>query len=183
MASPHDENRMRDEAKAGLRGELREVVGEEAAGRAERKGALDAALDSEQRPKTVSSVLSQSRVLLVIALSVALVVGVVIALITGSWLWLLVALAIHALGTVFVVVTGLSLANQSESPDPRTAAALQARGVANPDAALTQAVDAAAEETDSDEAQEAQRQETEMTPSPRSRSTGAPPKRPEGGRA
>lgn len=176
------QRRNREEAKAGLRNELTDVVGEDAAARAERKGALDAAVDGE-RPKTVSSVLSQSRNLLVISFFVALVVGAVIALITGAWWFLVVALAIHAIGTVFVVGSALSMATQAESPDPRTAAALQARGVTNPDAALNQAVDAAAEESDSEEAAETQRQRTEVTPSPRSHTTGAPARRPEGDRA
>jgi hypothetical protein len=181
MERARDESRMRDEARAGLRGELREVVGDDAAARAEREGALDAALDAD-RPRTVASVLSRYRSLLAIGLSTALIVGAVIALITETWWWLLVALVLHAIGTAVVVATALSLATQAESADPRTAAALQARGVTDPDAALNQAVDAAADEPDGGEAREARRQRTEVTPSRRSEPTGAPPQRSEGGR-
>lgn len=133
---------MREEARAGLRGELREVVGEDAAARAERKGALDAALDAD-RPRSVASVLTQYRSLLAIALFLALIVGAVIALVTGAWWWLFVALALHGVGTAVVVTTSLSMSSEAESTDPRTAAALRDRGVTNPDAALDQAVDAA----------------------------------------
>jgi hypothetical protein len=182
MERAHDESRTRDEARAGLRGELREVVGDEAAARAERKGALDAALDAD-RPRTVASVLSQYRSLLMIGLFTALIVGAVIALITGTWWWLLVALLLHGIGTAVVVTTALTMATQTESTDPRTAAALQARGVTDPDAALSQAVDAAAEESDSGEAQEARRRRTEITPSPRSEPTGGPPQHAKGRRA
>jgi membrane protein implicated in regulation of membrane protease activity len=173
---------MREEARAGLRGELREVVGDEAAARAERKGALDAALDAD-RPRTVASVFTQYRSLLMIALFVALIVGAVVALITQTWWWLLVALVLHGIGTLVVVTTAFTMFTQTESTDPRTAAALQARGVTDPDAALNQAVDAAAEDADSGEAQEVQRQRTEVAPSRRSEPTGGPEQRSEGGRS
>jgi Flp pilus assembly protein TadB len=170
---PQDERRNRDEARAGLRHELGEVVGEDAAARAERGGALDAAIDAE-RPRTAAGLLNESRVLLVVAFFVALIVGAVIALVTETWWWLLVALVLHAVGTAIVVASALSLSSQTESTDPRTAAALQARGVANPDAALTQAVDAAAEHSDSERAEETRRQRTQVTPSPGSEPVRGP---------
>lgn len=124
-----------------LRGELREVVGEEAADRAERKGALDEAIDG--RSKTVAGVLNESRGIVAITLFVALIVGALIALITGAWWFLIVALVLHAIGTTVEVGTAFTLATRGESPDPRTAAALEARGVSDPDAALAQAVETA----------------------------------------
>ena len=78
----------------------------------------------------------------------ALIVGALIALITGTWWFILVALVLHAIGTLVVVGTALSLASQGESPDPRTAAALEARGVKDPDAALEHAVEIAEQEDD-----------------------------------
>lgn len=124
-----------------LRGELREVVGEEAAEQAERKGALDEAID--RRPKTVAGVLDESRGIIAITFFVALIVGALIALITGAWWFLIVALVLHVIGTLVVVATAFTLATRGESPDPRTAAALEARGVGDPDAALAQAVETA----------------------------------------
>jgi ABC-type transport system involved in Fe-S cluster assembly fused permease/ATPase subunit len=135
---------MHDEARAMLRDELQEVVGPEAAERAERKGALDEAVAAD-RPRTVLGVISESRALIAITLMVALIVGAVIALITGGWWFLLVALFLHAIGTVVVVATALGMASEVEHADPATAAALEARGVTDPDAALNHAVDAAAE--------------------------------------
>lgn len=135
------ERQSRDEARDMLRDELREVVGEEGAERAERKGALDEAIDG--RSKTVVGVLNESREIVAITFFLALIVGALIALITGVWWFLIVALVLHAIGTLVVVGTALSLATRGESPDPRTAAALEARGVRDPDAALEQGVEAA----------------------------------------
>jgi acyl-CoA synthetase (AMP-forming)/AMP-acid ligase II len=177
------ESQRREEARDALRGELREVVGDEAAERAERKGALDSAIEAS-RPKTVVGVLSASRVMIAITLFTALIVGAVIALITGSWLFLLAALVLHAIGTVVVVATGLSLASQSEAPDPRTAAALEARGVSDPEGALNEAVRATSDDEEGGEAARAREDQTKLTPSRRSRSTGTTPERhPHGGRA
>jgi hypothetical protein len=136
------DERNRDEARDMLRGELREVVGEEAADRAERKGALDEAIGGGS-PKTVAGVLSESRGIVAITFFVALIVGALIALITGAWWFIIVALVLHGIGTLVVVGTAFSLATRGESPDPRTAAALEARGVRDPDAALSQAVETA----------------------------------------
>lgn len=141
MDREQQERQSHAEARDMLRGELREVVGTEAAERAERRGALDEAI--EGRPKTIEGVLSESRELIAISFFVAIVVGAVIALISGAWWIIFVALALHAIGTVVVVGTALTLATRGESPDPRTAAALEARGVSDPDAALDHAVEVA----------------------------------------
>ena len=177
MEAGHDNGQRREEARGALRRELREVVGEEAAERAEQRGALDSAMEAD-RPRTVVGALKESRGLVAITLFAALIVGAVIALITGSWWFLLVALVLHAVGTVVVVATTFSLVSQVESPDPRTAAALEARGVSNPDAALNEAVAAASE--DSDEAASANEQQSDLTPSPRSRPASTSPEGGEG---
>ncbi len=144
MDREEQERRSRGEARDMLRGELREVVGPERAERAERAGALDEAVEGA-RPKTIAGVLSESRELVAITFFTALIVGAIIALITGAWWVILIALALHAIGTVVVVGTALTLATRGESPDPRTAAALEARGVTDPDAALEHAVEVATE--------------------------------------
>lgn len=150
-----------------LRDEVREAVGGHAAELADRKGALDAAIDAD-RPKTVVGVLSESRALIVITLAVAVIVGAVIALIAGAWWWILVALALHAIGTILVVALTLGMASQVEHVDPTVSAALQARGVADPDAALNDAIDAAAEAGDRN-AQDVSTQQHEVTPQSRAR--------------
>jgi membrane protein implicated in regulation of membrane protease activity len=166
MADRPDDQRRHDEARDMLRDELRDAVGEEAAERAERKGALDEAIDAD-RPRTILGVISESRALIVITFFVALIVGALIALITGAWWFVLVALLLHAVGTVIVVATAISLASEVEHADPSTAAALEARGVTDPDGALNHAVDVAAEDSEG-EAARAREQQTEITPSSRS---------------
>jgi len=157
-----------------LRGELADAVGEEAAERADRKGAIDQAIDADS-PHTILGVFNESRALIAITFMVALIVGAVIALVTGAWWFVLVALVLHAIGTVIVVGTAFSLASQAEHPDPRTVVALEERGVANPDAALNQAVAAAAEDEDGDgsEAERVRDESREITPSRDSSATDA----------
>src|SRR5690606_126023 len=105
----------------------------------ERAGALEAA-EEAGRPRTVTAALSQSRILIVAMFFVALIVGVVIGLASGQWWWILVALAVHALGTVVVVSTTLRMTASVESPGPTASAALEEEGIRDPDAALTEAV-------------------------------------------
>ncbi len=145
-----------------LRDELREAVGDEAAETAERRGALDEAVDAAP-PKTVLGVLSQSRAVVVVTFLIALVFGAVIALVTGAWWFVLVALVLHALATTFVVATALSAASEAEHADPRTVAALEARGVADPDAALNRAIGEAADAGDP-VARRVRRRQREITP-------------------
>jgi len=174
MEPGQDRTHAREEARDALRGELEAVVGENAAARAERKGALDEAIDGD-RPKTVVGAVNEARPLIAVTFFTALIVGAVIALITGSWWFLLVALVLHGVGTVVVVTTAIGFASRVESPDPRTAAALEARGVSDPDGALNHAVEVAAEDADGGEAAQAREQQTEVTPSRRSRPVDTSP--------
>lgn len=157
------DDRRRQAARDTLRGELREVVGERAAAEGERAGALDAA-EEAGRPRTVTAALSQSRILIVAMFFVALIVGVVIGLASGQWWWILVALAVHALGTVVVVTTTLRMTASVESPGPTASAALEEEGIRDPDAALTEAVRVTAEASDSDEARRVRDQQGAITP-------------------
>lgn len=161
-----DRQTRKESARNILRGELREVVGEEAAAEGERAGALH---DAEQagRPRTVAAALSQSRILVAATFSVALIVGAVAGLATGQWWWLLIALALHALGTAIVVSTTLRMTASVESPDPRAAAALEERGVRDPDAALTEAVRVTAEATDDETSKRVADQRRSVTPDDR----------------
>jgi Flp pilus assembly protein TadB len=154
MDRKDQERQSHEEARDMLREEVREVVGEEGARRAERKGALDEAAGGG-RPRTVMGDLSESREMIAISFFTALIAGAVIALIVGAWWIVLVALLLHAIGTFVVVGIALTLASRGESPDPRTAAALEARGVSDPDAALEQAVEAATD--DGEEGEEGRR--------------------------
>ncbi len=161
-----DSRRRRAAARDTLRSELRDVVGERAAAAGERAGALDAA-ERAGRPRTVSAALSQSRLLIGVTFSLALIVGAVAGLATGQWWWLVVALLLHALGTTVVVTTTLRMTADVESPDPRAAAALEEQGVRDPDAALNEAVRVTADATDGDAARRARDQQRSVTPDDR----------------
>ena len=67
---------------------------------------------------------SGTRLLIGFTLAVAIVVGAVISLATGSWWFLALAVGIHALGTVVVLSTIGSRLRQQEKPDPVTEARL-----------------------------------------------------------
>jgi len=162
--------RRHEQAHDLLRDEVAEAAGERAAELADRRGAIDAAIDAE-RPSTIAGVFAESRALIVMMLCVAVIVGAVVAVITGAWWWILVALVLHALGTTAVVGVTLRMTAQPEHADPRVGAALQARGVTDPDAALNDAIDVAAEAGDPD-AREVSGERHEVTPQSPARDRG-----------
>lgn len=167
------EDRRRERAREELRGELREAVGPQAAERAERHGALDRAIDA-RRPHTILAAFHQSRALIAIMLFVALVAGAAIALVSGVWWIVFVALALHAVGTIVVVLTTFSMTSQVESPDPRTAAALEEHGVSDPEGALNEAVRVAAETSGDERARQVRDEQRSITPSHESRPARTP---------
>jgi membrane protein implicated in regulation of membrane protease activity len=73
------------------------------------------------------------RMLVIFTFATALVVGGVIALATGSWWVLPVAIALHALGTLLVLgVTGKAL-TQYDKPDANVEAREETDGGGEPD--------------------------------------------------
>jgi membrane protein implicated in regulation of membrane protease activity len=64
------------------------------------------------------------RMLLLMTLCTALVVGGIIALATRSWWALLIPLALHALGTVVVIGGVFKRLDEGDKPDPLTEARL-----------------------------------------------------------
>lgn len=70
----------------------------------------------------------------------ALVVGAIVSLATGSWWFLLLALAVHALGTLAVIVLALQMTTQTEHVSPGVAARLEDEGVSDPDAVFGELV-------------------------------------------
>jgi hypothetical protein len=64
------------------------------------------------------------RMLVVFTFATFLVVGAVVALATGSWWVLLLAIGIHALGTLLVTVVIFRALGSHEKPDPTTEARL-----------------------------------------------------------
>jgi hypothetical protein len=70
----------------------------------------------------------------------AIVFGVVLSVFLNSWVFLVVAVAVHALGTTTVTGFTILLATSGERPDPRTVARLEEEGVADPEQRLNDAV-------------------------------------------
>jgi hypothetical protein len=104
-----------------------------------------------------------NRLLIAITLALVLVVGAVVSLAIGTWWVLVAALVVHAVGTLLVVGFVLQLSTQVEKPAPETVAALEERGVRDPERALNEQVTATEQEG------ETASQRDRVTPSRRSR--------------
>src|SRR5829696_6971604 len=81
-----------------------------------------------------------NRILLAITFFAALVVGGIISLAIGSWLFVVVACVVHAVGAFAVLTMLATAARQTEHVDPSVAARLEEEGVADPDVALSELV-------------------------------------------
>jgi hypothetical protein len=127
------------EANRLLTDELREVVGtdevEVPAGTprrtAERRG----------RHSRVVATVSTHRQIAVVSLLAALVIGAIVAFTTGAWWAIVVALGVHALGTMVTAIAAVQLTTEVEHVAPATAARLEEEGVADPDRAFTELVE------------------------------------------
>ena len=78
--------------------------------------------------------LVSSRQIVLVSLLVALVVGAIATLATGSWWGLVGALAVHAVATLLAATGAIRLSTQLEHVSPTVAAKLEEEGVADPDA-------------------------------------------------
>lgn len=67
---------------------------------------------------------SGTRLLIGFTLAAAIVVGAVISLATGSWWFLILALGVHAIGTITVMVVLWHRLREQDKPDPVTEARL-----------------------------------------------------------
>ena len=67
---------------------------------------------------------SGTRLLISFTLAVAIVVGAIISLATGSWWFLILAVGAHAIGTFIVMATIGTRLRQQDKPDPVTEARL-----------------------------------------------------------
>lgn len=85
--------------------------------------------------------LSQNRLAIAMTLLAALVIGAIVSLATGSWWFLLLALGVHALGTLAIVTLVLAMTTQTEHMSPGASAALQDEGVEDPDGLLSDLVE------------------------------------------
>jgi hypothetical protein len=150
--SPPERRPNRDpETDRLLEQELREAVGDEAAARAmERADEVRAAHDARTRvpldargeagaPRgTLTSWLTRHGPLVAVSFAAFVVIGVILALATGSWWAFVAALAVHAAGTLIVATAALRMTTETEHVSPQLAARLEAEGVQDPDRAFTE---------------------------------------------
>jgi hypothetical protein len=66
------------------------------------------------------------RMLVVFTLATAVVLGVVISLATNNWLFLVLAIGVHAIATVGVLGLTFNRINEGDKPDPVTEAHMEA---------------------------------------------------------
>jgi hypothetical protein len=85
------------------------------------------------RPQNALGYLNVHRLQLIRTLAIALTFGGVISLITNDWWFLVLAAALHALGTMAVTLTVIQMTTTTERPSPELAAALTEAGVHSPD--------------------------------------------------
>ena len=111
--------------------ELEDAVGPEAAQRA-----AEGYETPSGRPRPLLAEIWSSRLLVAIFGAAAVVFGAFLSILTGSWWLLAAALLVHAAGTVLVVWLVFRVLGDVESPSPTAAAALEARGVRDPDGEL-----------------------------------------------
>jgi hypothetical protein len=73
------------------------------------------------------------RLLTAYALGVAIVVGVIASLATGSWIALAIAIGVHFLASAFFLVFTMKRLTQEDKPDPVTEAHIAAGDTAHAD--------------------------------------------------
>lgn len=96
----------------------------------------------EQPPRRgLWSEIISRRLTVVMMLAAFLTIGAIVSLATGSWWLLLVALGVHALGTVVVTSVVLRMTTISEHASPTTSAMLAEEGIGDPDEHFSQLVD------------------------------------------
>lgn len=130
-----------EEAKNVLTEEVREIAGDQAADRARERLDED---PSRREPRTMRGVLESNRLLLIVSLALALMLGVIAALALDSWWILPVLMLVHGGLTIVVVGAALRMTTKAEKLDPVTEAKLEAEGVADPEGELDDLVEHAA---------------------------------------
>jgi hypothetical protein len=127
------------EANAALTEELQQAIGAEHVSMP--ADAPDPAVAERSGDSAATARVASMRPLFIVTLLAALTVGAVIALSTGSWWALVVAVGVHAVGTMVVAAGAIQLTTQIEHTSPQTTARLEDEGVADPDRVLSDLVE------------------------------------------
>src|SRR4051794_9500073 len=123
------------EANRLLTEELRQAVGRDAVEVPVRTPRRTTERRSNHSPLVATLV--THRQIFVVSLLAALVIGAIVAFTTGAWWAVVVALGLHALGTMLTATAAVQLTTEVEHVAPGTAARLEEEGVADPDRVLT----------------------------------------------
>jgi hypothetical protein len=134
-----DDPNLSAEANAALTEELQQAVGAEYVSMP--ADSPDPAAAERSGDSAATATLASTRPLFIVTLLAALTVGAVIALSTGSWWALVVAVGVHAVGTMVVAAGAIQLTTQIEHASPQTTARLEEEGVADPDRVLSDLVE------------------------------------------
>jgi hypothetical protein len=94
-----------------------------------------------QRRPGFAATLSANRLILIITFLTFLVVGAVLALVTGSWWLLLIPVAVHAIATIALGAGVLHATAQTERPDSATMDRMEAEGVPDPEGTFNELVE------------------------------------------
>src|SRR3954451_14655309 len=116
--------------------------------KSELKDALDGELDDATADRALAdpprsrfaTVISENQLMIGITLAGAIVFGVVLSVFLNSWVFLVVAVLVLALGSLATTALAVWLATSGDKPDPRTVARLEEQGVTDPEQALNDAV-------------------------------------------
>jgi hypothetical protein len=127
------------EANRLLTEELREVIG---------KDVVEVPAETPRRAdephanhSRIIAALIGNRAVVVVSFAAALVVGGIISLSTGEYVAILVAVGLHAIGTMLVTAGAVQLTTEVEHVAPETAARLEQEGVGDPDRVLADLVE------------------------------------------
>jgi hypothetical protein len=134
-----DDPNLSAEANAALTEELQQAIGAEHVSMP--ADTPDPATAERSGDSAATATVASMRPLFIVTLLAALTVGAVIALTTGSWWALVVAVGVHALGTMVVASGAIQLTTQIEHASPQTTARLEEEGVADPDRVLSDLVE------------------------------------------
>jgi hypothetical protein len=126
MALEDPEQTLKRELKDSFDGEIDDATAERA-------------LDGPSRSR-FATVFSENQLLIGITLATAVVFGVVLSVFLDSWVFLVVAVLVHGLGTLVTTALAVWMATSGDKPDPRTVARLEEQGVTDPEQALNDAV-------------------------------------------
>jgi hypothetical protein len=84
-----------------------------------------------------AATLSDNRIPIAVTFVLAVVVGAIVSLVTGSWWLLAVAILVHGVGTLLVTGLTLGATTETEHASPALAEQLEREGVSDPDRLLT----------------------------------------------